>query len=271
VKACIVARKGKVFVGADWAQIEPRIFASFSKDERLLKCFSDGEDFYSVVGAPVFGVADCTFKKDDSPNSFPVKYKSLRNIAKIIALAIPYGTTAPQLRSELLTKAGIKKDMRECQEIINNYLTFYSSVNKLMLDSYETIKKKGYVTNLFGRRRRIPEAMEIPKQYGRTPHHELPRAARTMLNQAMNFPIQSTAASILNRSMIEFLRKCKECGMTDVKIVLAVHDEIIVECKQEDADKVLRLLKDAMEHTVKLEGVKLIAEPKVGKNLAELK
>lgn len=278
IKACIISRPGKVFVGADYSQLEPRVFASFSKDERLLKCFKDGEDFYSVIGRDVFKKYDCTIKKDDSPNSFPVKYKKFRDAAKIIALATPYGTLAPQMSGEMENKAGQIRSMDECQEIIDAYFEDYPSVQKLMLDSHKEVKERGIVYNLFGRPRRIPEALKIAKQYGKnTSHSQLPREARNLLNLAMNHPIQSTGASIMNRAAIEVLRLCKEMEKIEgskwslVKIVLQVHDEIILECPQHLAQETALILKKAMETTTELPGVDLIAEPKIANNLADLK
>ena len=276
IKACIVARPGNVLVAADQAQLEPRVFASFSKDERLLKCFKDGEDFYSVVGAPVFGIYGCSLKKDGTPESFPVKYAQERDVAKVFALAAPYGTTAPQMSNEFLKKANKTVSIAEAQEMIDTYFESYPNVHKLMLESHKTIIEKGVICNLFGRPRRVPEAMSIPRLYGKTPHAELPRAARTLLNLAMNHPIQSTGASIMNRASIALYEACKELGKTDplwtsVKIVLQVHDELVLEGPEALKDDMAALLKHYMEHTVELPGVDLIAEPKIGYNLSELK
>lgn len=271
IKGCIVARPGKVFVGADYSQLEPRVFASLSKDERLLLGFEEGNDFYSVVGSPTFNVIDCTLKKDDSPDSFPVKYKKLRDVSKIVALAIPYGTTAPQLASEIEKKAGIIKSMDECQEIIDNYFLAYPSVEQLMLDYHEQAKTNGVVYSLFGRPRRIPQALEIKEIYGNSRHRNLPAAVRNILNLAMNHPIQSTGSSIANRAMIKFRSLTDAAGIKDCNIALQVHDEIVAECLEEDAEDVVALLRYAMETVVELPGVDLVAEPKIASNLADLK
>jgi DNA polymerase-1 len=264
IKACIVARPGKVFVGADYSQLEPRVFASVSQDPALCACFSNGEDFYSVVGAPIFDKNDCSMVKKD-PNSFATKYPKLRDIVKQFALATPYGTSAFQQSMKL----GLSTE--ECEEIIEKYFAAYPKVELMMLESHEQAKKTGRVTNLFGRPRRIPAAMDIPKIYKSTPHSELPASARTLLNLAMNHRVQSTAASITNRAMIAFYNKAKESGLEDCTIVMQVHDEIIVECREKDAASVIALLKDCMETTTVLPSVKLEAEPKKALNLADLK
>lgn len=270
VKECIIAREGKVFIGADYSQLEPRVFASFSKDERLLASFKNGDDFYSVIGVEVFDKYDCSLKKDDK-DSFAKKYPDLRNISKVVALSSTYGTTAPKMAPT------IKKDIHEAQEIIDSYFEKFPNVYQLMIDSHEMAKKNGVVKNLFGRPRRMPKAKEIPQIYGKnTKHSDLPYEARNILNLAINHRIQSTGASIVNRAAIAFYDACKELSKTDslweeVKIVLQVHDELIIEGPERLASKIAEKLKWSMEKTSILPGVELIAEPKIGKSLAELK
>ncbi len=260
VKKCIVARPGKVFVGADYSQLEPRVFASMSQDETLMSCFAKGEDFYSVVGSPIFGVTGASMIKSDE-NSFANKYPKLRDKAKVIALATPYGRTASFTASQL----GITRD--EAQDLMERYFEAYGKVELMMLTSHEIVKKDGQVLNLFGRPRRIPEAKKIDQIYGQQTHSDLPYEARTLLNLSMNHRIQSTGASIVNRSAIRFSKICKELAIT-APIVLQVHDQLVVECLEEDAVDVSTILKDAMENTVELPGVKLEAIPFVSKDLA---
>lgn len=269
VKACIVARSGKVFVGADYAQLEPRVFASISQDETLMACFAKGDDFYSVVGAPIFGITGCSMIKD-APNSFANLHKKLRDKAKVIALATPYGRTAAQQASTM----GIEID--ESQKLIDAYFDAYPKVEIMMLDSHEQAKKNGVVYNLYGRPRRIPDAKDITKIYGNAPHAELPYLARNMLNLAQNFRVQSTAASIVNRSAIKFWTACRELALVspaweEVKVVLQCHDELIVEGPEGLKSQMIEVLKDAMENTCVLPGVGLVAEPKVATNMADLK
>ncbi len=263
VKKCVVSRPGKVFVGADYAQLEPRVFASMSQDETLMSCFAKGEDFYSVVGAPIFDKQEFSLIKS-AKDSFAAKFPHLRDRAKVIALATPYGRTANFTASQM----GIKRE--EAQDLMDKYFEAYGKVELMMLESHEEAKSKGVVYNLFGRPRRIPEAMLITKRYGTTDHANLPYEARTLLNLGMNHRIQSTGASIMNRAAIRFYALCKQVEI-DAKIVLQVHDELIVECNQEDAENVLLLLKEAMENSTVLPGVDLVAEPKIANNLADLK
>src|ERR1700677_2435570 len=97
IKDIIVSRSGKTFIGADYSQLEPRVFAYFSKDARLLLSFSNGTDFYSTIGMEVYQKSDCMPQKDGSPLAFGIKYKQLRDWSKTIALATTYGATARQL------------------------------------------------------------------------------------------------------------------------------------------------------------------------------
>lgn len=263
IKSCIISRPGRVFVGADYSQLEPRVFASVSQDPDLMECFASGKDFYSVVGAPIFDKEHCSlFKKDE--NSFAKLYEDLRNISKAFALATPYGTSAFQQAQKL------KLPQKRCEEIMEKYLTRYASVHQMMLESHEMVKDHGVVYSLYGRPRRIPAGLEIRSVYGDLPHGELPYAIRNLLNLGMNHRVQSSAASIVNRAAIRFCRRMEELGL-DAKLLLQVHDELIAECREEDKEIVRQELKDAMENTTLLPGVLLQADPKIAYNLADLK
>lgn len=265
IKECIIARPGKVLIGADYSQLEPRVFASFSGDKRLLDCFKSDQDFYSVIGMEVFEKNDCTPHKEGSPEAFGIKYKALRNISKVVALSSTYGTTAFKMAPV------IGKRVEEAQQVIHSYFEKFPSVEKLMLESHEQAKTEGRVTNLFGRPRRMPEAKMIPGRYGNSEHGDLPYEARNLLNLAINHRIQSTGASIMNRAAIDFCRRIKASSIKDCYIVMQIHDELVVECREQDAEMVVDILKYSMEHTVILPGVDLIAEPKIGKTLGALK
>jgi DNA polymerase I-like protein with 3'-5' exonuclease and polymerase domains len=264
IKSCIISRPGKVFIGADYSQLEPRVFASLSGDTRLLDCFKSGEDFYSVIGMEVFEKYDCSPVKDEK-DSFATKYPKLRDLSKVIALSTPYGTTAPRMAPS------IGKTMDEAQEIIDAYLEKFESVHAWMLSTHEEVKANGQVLNLFGRPRRMPLAKNLKKIYGNTPHSKLPYEARSMLNLSVNHKCQSTGASIINRSAIAFLNSVKLHGIEGCNLVLNVHDELVVECKEIDAPVVKELLQKAMQYTCVLPGVDLLAIPVIAKNLKDLK
>lgn len=270
IKSCIIARPEKVFVGADYSQLEPRVFASFSQDERLMGCFASGDDFYSVVGASTFGKHGLSLKKEQK-NSFAETHPDLRQLAKEdVALATVYGTTAFKMSQSTGLPAN------RCQEIINDYLQSFPGVEKLMLDAHEQVKTEGRTYNLFGRPRRQPEALKIKRIYGNTQHSDLPYAIRNILNLAVNHRIQSTGASIMNRAAIAVWNEIKRMQTVDtrwceVKIVLQVHDELILEGPKALDKAMSAILKKCMEETTELPGVKLVAEPKIASNLADLK
>lgn len=269
VKACIIARAGKVFIGADQSQLEPRVFASFSGDERLLKCFEDGDDFYSTVGVGIFGKEECSLKKNAS-DSFARLYPDLREIAKKVPLAATYGANAFQLAR--ITG----KTMKEMDDILTTYFENFPSVKKLMLEAHEDAKNNGRVLNLFGRPRRMPQARAIKELYPNQPHSELPYEFRNVLNLAVNHRIQSTGASIMNRAAIAIWKTCKELAVNDnrwndVKLVMQIHDEVVLEAPESISREVAVIIKYCLENTVVLPGVKLIADPKIATNLADLK
>lgn len=262
VKGTVIARSGKSFVGADYSQLEPRVFAYFSGDEKLQAAFSGQSDFYSTIGIEVFDKYDSTPHKEGQ-NAFGEKYKDLRQIAKVIALATTYGSTAFKLSGL------IGKPVDETQEIIDAYFERFPGVRKYMLEYHEKAKKDGEVSTLFGKKRRMPEAKLLTKIYGNQDHADLPYEARNILNLAVNHPIQGTGANIVNRACIAFKRSCKAVGI-EAKIVLQVHDSIIAECHISDSEDVALLLQSAMEDTTELKGIKLEAVPKIGVNLGEV-
>lgn len=269
VKSCIVSRPNRSFVGADFSQLEPRIFASFSEDLQLLACFAEGHDFYSVIGSRTFNKYDCTMVKDDA-NSFANKYPKLRQIAKTIALSLTYGTTPPKLATALGCS------IEEAREISDNYFESFPDVRKLMDTSHKQAMADGQVVNLYGRPRRMPQAKTFPLIYGNAPMQKWPYVARNTLNLAVNHKIQSTAASIMNRCAIAFDSAVKRVAEYDkrwneVKMVLQCHDEVIIEAPDVLAEDVSILLKHSMEETIQLPGVRLLTEPKIAKNLADLK
>lgn len=260
IKGIIVSRTGRKFVGADYSQLEPRVFASLSGDERLCSSFNDRFDFYSVVGCEVYGKLECLPLKEGK-NSFGQEFPKLRQDSKVFALASTYGATGHQLAPMM------GKTPDEAQQDINAYFEAFPKVREMMKESHNLAKKQGYVNSMFGRPRRIPEATKIDRIYRNSP--DLPYEARSLLNLAVNHRIQSTAASIVNRSAIKLYENLKLANI-NAKLVLQVHDSLIVECDEIDAENVAIIMQDAMENTCELGGVKLEAVPKIGKNLSEV-
>lgn len=270
IKKCIVARPGHVFVGADFSQLEARVFAFMSGDETLIASFEKGEDFYSIIGMNVFQKFDCTPHKSGA-NAFGVKYKSLRQIAKNTALAATYGTTAFRLTDMLRDDEGHNIPPKECQVIIDDYFEAYPQIKLFQQKMHWEAIEKGYVASYFGRKRRIPMATRIKKLLSKGEDaSDLPYEYRTLLNLAVNHSIQSTAASVVNRAAIAFRARADLAGLPS-PIVLQIHDELVVETLEQYAKQVRALLKDCMENTTVFPGMRFPAEPKIARTLADLK
>lgn len=264
VKECIVPRPGKVFVINDFSQIEPRLFSFHSQDPKLMAAFEGTKDFHSVVGVDVYEKYDSTPEKSGSPYAFGVKYPELRDLAKKFDLATAYGATPSRLAAITgKSVAAIKQD-------VDRYFKKFPGVQDMMLEAHRTVMREGEIKSLFGRPRRLPEAIDIGNTYGNVSHWDLPYDARNVLNQAVNFINQSAAASIINRAAIKFYADCRELQV-DCQIVSQVHDELVVECREEDAERVSSLLQNAMEKTTILEGMPLEAIPRISKSLAKPK
>lgn len=268
IKSCIVARTGKSLIELDYSQLEPRSFTSQSQDQRLMDGFRDGLDFYSVIGIGLFNKPHCTANKKDK-NFFGTEYPHLRQMSKVVALSVAYGTTAYKLSDTLRDEEGKPLSIDACNKIIDDYMVNYPGVYKFIRESHIQAVRDGVVYSQFGRPRRIPEAKKL-KDYGFPESCEasdLHYKQRSVLNLAVNHRVQSTAASIVNRASIEFCRRMKEKNI-NAYIVLQVHDSIVVECNSAEASMVAPILQDCLENTTKLAGVALIAEPKISKNLA---
>ena len=277
IKSCFIPRPGKSFVGADQSQIEVRVFASISKDTALLDSFASGKDFYSVIGMRLFNKTDCTPYKEGE-DSFAVKYKAERQTAKQVCLATAYGTTAFQQSTILKHSNGQRMTQDECQLIIDTYLEEFSGVKAMIEESHEMVKRLGYVKSLYGRIRRIPEGLVVGRMFKGFKHSQLASEHRSPLNLSMNFRVQSTAASIINRGAIRFYNLKEEMKRItgdkkwdDVFILFNVHDELIVECPDELVEDTKTILQNAMETAITLPGVSLQAIPTVAKSVAELK
>lgn len=262
IKKFFISRPSKVFVSADFSQLEPRVFSYYSQDKRLMSAFDGTSDFYSVVGIDVYDKHDALPQKDGSPDAFGVKYKRLRDHAKVIALASAYGATPNQLAPTT------GKSIEDTKEDMEKYFERFPGVRKMMLEAHDIVKENGEVTNIFGRKRRIPEAKQIVKLYGKQEHWDLPYDARKLLNMACNFRIQSTGASIVNRSIIRFYNDIKDLNL-NCKLVSQIHDELVIECNESDSETISLLLQNAMETTVQLKDVGLEAIPRISKNLAK--
>ena len=181
-----------------------------------------------------------------------------------------YGSSPARIAEMLKDKQGRNANIDECAQIIEDYFVSFPKVKQLMLDSHRQAIDTGEVHNLFGRPRHITEAKKL-KAYGpNIEHSKLTYLERNPLNLAINARIQNTAGSLMNRAMIAFYRRCKALGL-DTRIVMTVHDEIIIECLIADAEQVKEILRDTMQNTTKIPGVDLLAEPVIGARIGDLK
>lgn len=235
-----IADEGYTLIDADYSQIELRLLAVLSDDEVMKKAFLDGEDIHASVASQVFGV--------DVDDVTPEQ----RRRAKAVNFGIVYGIGEFSLAKDL----GITRKM--AKEYIENYLTTYSGVDRYLKNTVEEAKKNGYTTTMFSRRRNIPELLASnrnTKAFGE--------------RVAMNSPIQGTAADVIKIAMINVSRALKEEGI-DARLIMQVHDELIVEAKIECADRAAEILTREMENAVKL-SVPLTADCGMGKSWFEAK
>lgn len=273
----LVRQHGLAFVTGN-CQIEPRVFASLSGDVRLLDCFASGKDFYSVIGIDIFGAYDCTPYKSGA-GSFGEKWPLLRQVAKETCLAATYGITAFKLTDVLNLKAPRKDsgpwEIDEVKGIIDRYFEAYPAVEDMRRKYHRLAIDNGVVFNLYGRPRHIPAARAI-KSFGSQDAEDLPYEYRSLLNNAVNFPCQGSAGSIINRAAIMFYATCRKREQADprwaeVRIVAQVHDELIAEGPESLGEEISFELQTSMETACSLPGVALTAKPKIGRTFAEIK
>lgn len=232
--------QGKIFIDADYSQIELRILAHICEDTHMVTAFNNDEDIHAQAASKIFNV--------DIENVT----KEQRGEAKAVNFGIVYGISDFGLGEQL----GIGR--KKAKEYIDEYLNKYKGIEKFMSDIVEITKEKGYVETLYKRRRYVPELSSnsyMVRQFG--------------TRVAMNTPIQGTAADIMKIAMIDVYNQLKQNNLKS-KIVLQVHDELILECPVEEKEIASKLLKNCMENVIKLK-VPLKAELSEGYNWYELK
>lgn len=279
IREFFITRPFHIFVDTDYESLEPHIFASVSGDKGLQDIFNKNMDFYSTIAIMTEKLKGVSADKK-ADNYLGKVDKAARQKAKAYSLGIPYGMEAFKLGKELNIAQG------EAQRLVDQYLNAFPDLKKWMHATDEAVKKVGYVTSLVGRRRRMPEAVNIIKQHGAwildslelwKQYHESPtlyeemkdtrRKLKNYINNGRNFQIQSLAASCINRSSIAINREFKQKKL-DAIIVCSIHDQTVVECKKEIKDQVMEIVKRHMENVIELP-VKLKAPPALGYNFAE--
>ena len=235
IRQAFVAPEGYKLVAADYSQVELRIMAHLSDDEGLLKAFQEGRDVHRATAAEVFGVSE----EDVTDNQ--------RRSAKAINFGLIYGMSAFGLAKQL----GIGR--AEAQDYVNLYFQRYPGVQAYMDNTRENAKEKGYVETIFGRRLYLPDirAKNAPRRQ---------HAERT----AINAPMQGTAADIIKRAMIQVADWLPQSGF-DARLLMQVHDELILEVRDDQAEAFAVELQQKMQNAAELK-VPLLVEAGIGDN-----
>ena len=240
IRKMFVPRPGWVFVDADYSQIELRVLAHIAEDPLMQEAFRTGRDIHTATAAQVFGVP-------------PEEVTPLqRRHAKAVNFGIVYGISEFSLAEDI----GVSR--YEAKAYIDSYLDRYAGVRAYMREIVAEAKDRGYVTTLFGRRRYIPEL--------KSSNYNIRQGAERI---ALNTPIQGTAADLIKLAMVRVDRALEEAGL-QAKLILQVHDELIVECPPEEAEQVRAIVTGQMESVAQL-SVPLVAEAKVGRSWYEAK
>ncbi|ADQ04778.1 DNA polymerase I [Caldicellulosiruptor owensensis OL] len=240
IRKVFIPEEGHVLIDADYSQIELRILAHISEDERLINAFKNNVDIHSQTAAEIFGV--------DIDDVTP----EMRSQAKAVNFGIVYGISDYGLARD------IKISRKEAAEFINRYFERYPKVKEYLDNIVKFARENGYVLTLFNRKRYI-------KDINSTNRNTRSYAERI----AMNSPIQGSAADIMKLAMIKVYQKLKENNLK-AKIILQVHDELLIEAPYEEKDIVKRIVKTEMENAVALK-VPLVVEVKEGLNWYETK
>ncbi|HYF29040.1 MAG TPA: DNA polymerase [Candidatus Paceibacterota bacterium] len=245
IRNAFIARDGSVLVALDYSQIELRIAAILSKDEKLIEIFKSGRDVHREVAAAVFNV---------EPELVDAE---MRRRAKVINFGILYGMGVNALKAQL----GVP--LSEAHAFHDDYFQTFDTLAKYLESTRGFARKHGYTETLFGRRRQFPE-MKSPLPYVRAQAERM----------AINAPIQGTQADIIKKAMVEVDRMLHERGKKDdARLILQVHDELVYEIREEDAKALAADIKQIMEEVLpgqEANGVPIIAEGKLGKNWGEM-
>ena len=240
IRKMFVPGPGKVLVDADYSQIELRVLAHIADDPVMQEAFRSGEDFHTVTAASVFGVAPSEVTSQ------------MRRSAKAVNFGIVYGISDFSLAGDI----GVSR--KEARAYIDNYLGHYQGVQRYMKSVVEDARETGYVETMYGRKRNLPEL--------HSSNFNVRSGAERM---ALNTPIQGTAADIIKIAMIRVHDRMKREGL-EARLVLQVHDELIVECPEKEAEAVMALVTEEMQAAAELK-VPLVAEAHAGKSWFEAK
>ena len=238
-RSCFVPSEGNIFVSADYSQIELRVLAHLSGEERLINAFNEGRDVHMETASWVFGL---------SPEDITAEQ---RRFAKVVNFGLIYGMSAHGLAQRL----GIPRP--QAVKMVNRYFSVLPKVREYIADSIGDAKAKGYAVSLFGRRRPLSEVSTIEGR-GNNPIDRV----------AVNTPIQSTASDIAKIALIRFSKALKD-EFTGADVILQIHDSIVCECRESEADIVEKRLVEVMQG-VDVLSVPVKAEAKRGYSLGSV-
>ena len=240
IRRAFVAKKGCKLIAADYSQVELRILAHIADDVGLKTAFANDEDIHTATASAVLGI---------EPENID-KYQ--RRIAKAINFGLAYGQTAYGLAQ------GTDMGVREAREFIRTYFQKYPGVKRYIEQTKRQVAQQGYVETLIGRRRDFPYLANLRGS-------QKERAER----EAVNHPIQGYAADIMKRAMIDLHRALHEQGF-QTKILLQVHDELVLEAPDDEVDTVIPVIKTIMQSADKLMSVPLKVNVEVGDNWRDM-
>ena len=238
VKSAFVASEGCVLVSADYSQIELRMLAHLSGDEKLIEAYNNSEDIHALTASRILGIP----QSEVTP--------AQRRDAKAVNFGIIYGM------SDYGLSENISVPVYKAKEFIEKYFATYPKVREYMDANVAFAREHGYSVTMLGRRRNLKDI---------TSSNYLTRSAAERM--AMNTPLQGSAADVVKLAMLAVEKRL--AGMKS-KMILQIHDELIVDAAEDEADEIVRILKEEMENAVKLR-VPLIAEANTAKNWGDLK
>jgi DNA polymerase-1 len=235
IRRAFIPETGCRLISADYSQLELRLLAHITRDERMLDAFQNGEDIHSQTARLVFGAENEKELKDK------------RRLAKIVNFAIAYAVEAFGLSA----RVGISR--AEAKKVIEDYYDTYKGVRRFMDEVPKEAKEKGYVTSIYGRRRYVPTIND--RNY-----NVRSRAER----EAINMPIQGTASDIVKMAMLEVDEALRRENLK-TRLIMQVHDELLLEAPAEEVERAMAIVRKEMENAVKLD-VPLLVEVGAGDN-----
>lgn len=238
IRRAFTAPAGGVIVSADYSQIELRLLAHFSGEERLMEAFRKGEDIHARTAAELFGVSPALVTRD------------MRRVAKTVNFGVIYGQTPYGLSRELKIPQG------EAKRYIEGYFKKYPAIRSYMDGVIESARKCGYVTTILGRRRSLPDL-----------NAKNPAIRNFAERNAVNTPMQGSAADLIKMAMIRIHERLETEGFT-AKMILQVHDELVFESPENESSTLSAMVKEEMEGVCQL-SIPLVVDVKTGKNWDE--